>query len=343
MQPYVASVVASEYPFTEIEGAKAQAVLARTYALRHQGSKDGYDVEDSQRSQVYKGAGQATETTRRAARETAGQVLMHGAEVVDAVYSSSNGGHSASNEHVWHTDPVPYLRGRPDPYDRDAPDHRWSATVSASGVHAALSRYARGTTAVRVTRRAPSGHATEITLSPSGRRITGGQFRAAVNASLGWRTVKSTNLEISRSGSRYRLSGRGFGHGVGMSQYGARGQARAGHSYTEILAFYFEGTHLVGAIGEAMPHSPLAARPDGLRRMPTRRAVAWGLEPDTSRVQPVPPSVAAPRPTPEADYRPVRVVRDPLPNGDRVRSRPTRRADARAEAARDSTSRRRGW
>jgi stage II sporulation protein D len=350
MEPYVASVVAVEYPFREIEGAKAQAVLARTYALRHQGGQADYDLEDSQRSQVYRGLDYATDTSRRAASETAGQVLMYDGEVIEAVYSSSSGGHTADNESVWGTDPVPYLRGRPDPYDRDAPNHSWTTGADADAVHRALSRYARGTTGVRVSRRAASGHTMELTLEPSGRRITGNQFRGALNAALGWRTIRSTHVEVDRSGDRYTFRGRGFGHGVGMSQYGARGQAVAGYSYTDILGFYFQGTHLAGTVGGAMPSAPLASRPDDLRRTPTRRAVAWGLEaaPGDTRVDPTarpdaPAETDASRAS-DRDERPVWVVTEPLPNGERVRTRPTPRAEARAEAQEQSEPpRRRGW
>ena len=343
MEPYVASVVAVEYPFSEIEGAKAQAVLARTYAIRHKGDHAGYDVEDSQRSQVYRGTQSVTDVSRRAAEETAGQILKYGSEVVEAVYSSSSGGHTANNEAVWNTAPVPYLRGRPDPYDADAPDHRWTATADASRVHGALSRYARGTTGITIVERSPSGRAVQVELRPSGRTITGSQFRAAVNASLGWRTIKSTHLDIQLSGGRYTFTGRGFGHGVGMSQYGARGHSRAGASYQDILAFYFVGTHL--ETQEGAISGPLASRPDDLRRMPTRRAVAWGLETSEAETRiepqlpPAPTPVTVPR---EVDTRPAWVVRDALPNGSRVRSRPTPRAQARQEASPDSTVRT-GW
>ncbi|MEL6614532.1 MAG: SpoIID/LytB domain-containing protein [Bacteroidota bacterium] len=349
MEPYVASVVASEYPFSEIEGVKAQAVLARTYALRHRGDHDDYDVEDTQRSQVYKGVETVTAISQEAAELTRGQVLTYAGQVVEAVYSSSSGGHTANNEAVWGTSPVPYLRGRPDPYDRDAPDHRWTTSADASAVHRALSRYAGGVTGVRVVERSPSGRAVSVSLSPSGKRISGTQFRSAVNAALGWRTIRSTHIDISASGGRYTFRGRGFGHGVGMSQYGARGHARAGASYEEILRFYFQGTDLAFHDGTGLTSAPLASRPEGLRRKPTRRSVAWGLEPATSesdRVEPAPPPSATPSASPEAprerriDHRPVWVVREALPNGDRVRSRPTPRSEARAAA--DSTQRI-GW
>ncbi|MCH8030715.1 MAG: SpoIID/LytB domain-containing protein, partial [Bacteroidetes bacterium] len=126
LEDYVASVVASEYPFNELEGVKAQAILARTYALRAAGKHDAYDLVDDTRAQVYEGAEKETEVTRAATEATRGQVLTYRGSLVEALYSSSSGGHTASNEDIWNTRPVPYLRGRPDPYDSAAPDHRWS-------------------------------------------------------------------------------------------------------------------------------------------------------------------------------------------------------------------------
>ncbi|MEM1056890.1 MAG: SpoIID/LytB domain-containing protein [Bacteroidota bacterium] len=338
VEPYVASVVATEYPFREIEGVKAQAVLARTYALRHRGDHTHYDVEDTQRSQVYKGEGVATETTREAALLTTGQVLRYGSDLVEAVYSSSSGGHSANNEDVWNSTPVPYLRGRPDPFDAESPQHRWSTSADASRVHRALSRY--GSVNAIYPERSTTGHLRRVRLEPVGRTITGSQFRAAINARLGYRTLLSTNMDVRRSGDRYVFDGGGFGHGVGMSQYGARGRAKAGHPYEDILAHYFPGTALGDVEGGSA--RPLVAA-GSYRTRPIRRADARAGITDSTAF-PIPPADPQPprRQVVEPDRRPAWVVREALPNGDRVRSRPTPRREAR-DSAPEETTRRRGW
>lgn len=269
MPSYVASVVASEYPFSEIEGIKAQAVLARTYAARRIDPARPYDVDDHEGSQVYKGLDVVTARSTQAAEETRGERLYYGSELAEAVYSSSSGGHTADNESLWNGAPVPYLRGVPDPYDADAPDHRWTTTIDARDVHTALSRqYGGQIRSVSVAERSFEGRATRIELAGS-RTISASQFRATLNAALGYRTVRSTFLDIDRQGDRYVLSGRGFGHGVGMSQYGARGQAREGRSYREILAYYFQGTTV-----ERDPTSDLPAVATHAPRWPTPRREA---------------------------------------------------------------------
>lgn len=305
LEDYVASVVASEYPFTEIEGVKAQAVLARTYALRRRGAQPTYDVDDHHGSQVYKGADVVTPVTRRAAEETAGEVLTYGADLADAVYSSSSGGHTADNESVWDGAPVPYLRGVPDPYDAGAPHHTWRTTVEAAAVHRALSQRFGG----RVTGVAPGETSREgraVSLRLDGARqptISGSDFRDAVNAALGARTVRSTRFTLARRGGDYVLEGGGFGHGVGMSQYGARGQAREGRSYEDILAFYFRGTEVTGGTGgaalarvAAAPESyPVVRGSAEARRWPTpRRLVGLGAERGPERA--AEPQETAPRP-----------------------------------------------
>lgn len=243
LEPYVASVVASEYPFTEIEGAKAQAVLARTYALRAHDPARPFDITDDTGSQVYGGADAETAVSRAAAEATRGEVLVYGGALAEATYYSCSGGHTASNEDVWNGNPVPYLRGRPDPYDRACPDHRWTTTAAASGVLRALSgRFGGGVSGFEIAARAADGRVTRVRLLGADRTVSGNEFRSAVNAALGARMVRSTHFTAERAGSRYRFDGRGFGHGVGMSQYGARGQALQGRSYRDVLAFYFAGT-----------------------------------------------------------------------------------------------------
>ncbi|MEM8559446.1 MAG: SpoIID/LytB domain-containing protein, partial [Bacteroidota bacterium] len=96
LEAYVASVTAGEYPFAEPEGVKAQAVLARTYALRSRGKRGAYDLVDHTSDQVYHGADRTTAVTRAAAAATQGVVLTFDGRFAETVYSSSNGGHTAA-------------------------------------------------------------------------------------------------------------------------------------------------------------------------------------------------------------------------------------------------------
>lgn len=330
MADYVASVTAHEYPFSEIEGVKAQAVLARTYALHRAGSSPDHDLDDHQGSQVYLGVGAETAVSREATRATAGQVLRYGGALIEAVYSSSSGGHTADNETVWGTSPVPYLRGRPDPFDADAPDHAWRVAVDAGRLFGALSSRWGGVTGISVADRSREGRALRVTLhGERPQTVSASDFRAVVNARLGSRTLRSTHFSISMDGSEVVFTGRGFGHGVGMSQYGARGQARAGRSYTEILAYYFTGVTLdvlphggappssltladagpaVGTRGAAVPRAPapVVRGTWGPRRTsPTSRAAAHAAAAEeVQRVTiggPTPSAAGAATPSSDAD------------------------------------------
>ena len=280
VESYVAGVVASEYPFTEIEGTKAQAVLARTYALRARNASAPFDVTDDTGSQVYRGADAETAVSRAAAEATRGEVLTYYGALAEATYYSCSGGHTADNESVWNGLPVPYLRGRPDPYDAACPDNRWTTSADASGVLRALGRrFGGAVTGFEVLERSPEGRVTRIRLLGSGRVVSGNEFRSAVNAAFGARTVRSTLFTASRSGGRYTFEGRGFGHGVGMSQYGAAGQARQGRSYRDILAFYFAGTD-VQPLFDGSVTPPVASAPE----RPVRYASTE--PPSTPRVRP---------------------------------------------------------
>lgn len=258
LRPYVASVVAAELGFDVPEAAKAQAVLARTYALRRLGSNPTYDLDDHQGSQVFRGVGTITATSHLAAESTEGVVMTYSGRLADGTYFSSSGGHTADNESTWSSTPVPYLRGVPDPYDEGSPHHSWETSIPRPQALSALSSVVgTGATGIVIEERSRSGRVTRMhALGASRPAITGAQFRRRINAAKGWRTVKSTKFDLSLEGDQYVLRGGGFGHGVGMSQYGAMGQARLGRDYRHILAHYFTGVVLEG--DHALPSPPVA-------------------------------------------------------------------------------------
>ncbi|WP_412067664.1 SpoIID/LytB domain-containing protein [Rubrivirga sp. IMCC43871] len=307
MEPYVASVVASEFGFNAVEGAKAQAVLARTYAARRVGKNLHYDLDDHTGSQVFHGIDAASDVSRRAAHETAGEVLTYRGQLADAYYFSSSGGHTADNDAVWDGQPLPYLRGVPDPYDQGAPDHTWQTTANRSTVLRALSAEVGGSVSgIEVERRSRTGRVLRMRVI-GGRResITGAQFRRAVNAAAGDRTVRSTRFEVSASGDRYVFTGSGFGHGVGLSQYGALGQSQQGRSYREILGHYFLGADVSGSAGSVAPVLVATTSDAPVRTQPTpRHLMAQAPEPgDAAQAIPREPSALRTRYVPASGRR----------------------------------------
>jgi len=256
---YVASVVASEYGLEDQAGRRAMAVVARTYALfAIQKFEGNYDHVDGTASQVYAGLDAVTPEARQATEATSGQIVTHDGTPIQAVYSSSSGGHTASNEAVWATtEAQPYLRGREDPYDSASPHHRWSTTVRRTALLDALSQ-AQGVDVSGFTldEQTAYGRAATIRLLHPDRAsssMNANDFRLAVNRGVEGTPLKSTWFDATRDGSRYTFEGRGFGHGVGLSQWGAHAMAEQGHSYREILTFYYSGVDIETLDGRALP------------------------------------------------------------------------------------------
>jgi stage II sporulation protein D len=247
---YIASVLPSEYGFPEPEGVKAQAIVIRTYALRAKSRRDGlFDLTDDTGSQVYGGRDSETALARAAVSATRGMTITYEGELIEAVYSAHCGGHSADNEDVWSSRPVPYLRGRNDPYDKDAPVARWESRIDRDDLHDLLSRtYKTNVKGIKVRDRGSGDRATSIRLDTSGDDIDIGaqSFRVAVNARFGPESIKSTFFDIEKGGGSYRFVGRGLGHGVGLCQWGAAAQAREGRSYQDILSFYYRDVDIEG-------------------------------------------------------------------------------------------------
>ena len=250
VESYVASVLPSEYPFTEIEGAMAQAVVIRSYALSVSLRPGRASVlRDDTGSQVYRGAGRETDFSRRVASATAGSVLLHDGNVVEAVYSANCGGHTANNEDIWGTAPLPYLRARKDPYDGNAPNSRWSESIDSDDLLDGLStRFQNQVRDFKITDRGAGDHVKTIQIrfrDGSEETTSGERFRSIVNAVAGRSVINSSLFKIEKKSGRYEFEGRGSGHGVGFCQWGAAEQAKRGRDYEDILRFYYKDVEVV--------------------------------------------------------------------------------------------------
>jgi stage II sporulation protein D len=279
LEDYVASVVASEYPFDDdLEGAKAMAVVARTYALRAAKKFEGaYDHVDHTLSQVYRGHRAVTGHARQAADATRGQVLTHDGTLIEAVYFSSSGGHTANHEDVWDADRVlPYLRGRPDPHDRPSPHHEWTTRIDRTTLLQALSD-AKGFSVdgFLIADRSDEGRVRHVDLlRPDGskHRMQANAFRLIVSRRVADARLKSTWFDARRRGTAYVFEGRGYGHGVGLSQWGAHIMAGNGADYQEILRFYYAGVRIerLDGVQVAPPVLPVANE-----QVDTPRRIGW--------------------------------------------------------------------
>ncbi len=286
LEQYVAGVVASEYGLGDLEGARAMAVVARTYALRGNGRFGvAYDHVDYTASQMYEGVSAVTPAARRATAATQGEILTYGGEPILPAYFSASGGHTADNETVWASErALPYLRGRSDPYAGSSPHAAWTVQTDRSQLLGRLSRrHGFVVEGFLLSERGPDGRIRTIELlGPSGRReeVRSNDFRLFVNRGLSGRGIRSTRFDARREGGRYVFEGSGYGHGVGLSQYGAHAMAERGYGYRDILTFYYTGAQIEQLDGTTlpMPAAPVAEQQDPAEPEPatsTDRRIGW--------------------------------------------------------------------
>jgi len=243
VETYLLGIVGSEMPASwPVEALKAQAVAARTYALqrrlRRRAAGHAWDLTDSVLSQVYRGAESISPSVIEAVRATRGVVLTFAHEPAEALFHSTCGGHTLPSEQVF-GGALPYLAKRPCRWCRDSTRFRWSVDLNHEEVGALLERagLARG---FRKLERAGE-EADVIVHDRRGRHaVDPERLRAVVGAAR----LFSTRFEVARRGRGLRLDGAGYGHRVGLCQWGARGMAEEGRSYREILGYYYEGAPL---------------------------------------------------------------------------------------------------
>ncbi len=221
------------------EALKAQAVAARTYALYKRERSNGvYDLGDDQAWQVYRGLASESGGTQAAVRATAGQVLTYNGQMILAVFHSSSGGHTENVEDVWE-DPLPYLRGVPD-YDKGSPVFEWTRSFSQADLSERLSGVGK---VVSMTPERTTAFGSILSMKVVGEGGTRTMTGEAIAAALG---LRSTRFRVNRqpNSTNFTVVGRGFGHGVGLSQWGAYNLARAGYTYYQILMHYYQNTSL---------------------------------------------------------------------------------------------------
>jgi stage II sporulation protein D len=239
LEQYLYSVVGGEaFPTWPAEALKAQAVAARTYAI-YKASTSGnrfYDLDTTTNTQVYKGLNSEYVSTHEAVNSTLGQVMSYKGKTIMAVFHSSSGGHTENVEDVW-SSRLPYLRGVVD-YDQQSPVFQWNISFTSSqltnrigGIGTIRSLVPEKTT--------PLGRILTMKAigSRGSKRLTGSQIREALD-------LRSTLFTVSRANGSFEIDGRGYGHGIGLSQWGAYSLALEGVNYQEILAHYYQNASL---------------------------------------------------------------------------------------------------
>lgn len=282
LEDYLRGVVPKEIgprPPADREAVAAQAIAARTYTVKRLNQYESlpFDLFGDVQDQVYDGVSGEQSTADEAILETRGLVLADDRALIETFYSSTCGGARSDIAAVWpHRAVHPALRGGPDgprgrEWCRESRHFEWEETWDGAALGEMFRRYApallelqpgsiRGELRdVRVTKRGPSGRAALIEWETDRgrwtvpgdknrwilRRPDGGILRSVL--------IKIDVVHSGRSVSAVRVRGQGNGHGVGMCQVGALGQARTGRDFREILRSYYPGTKVRAIRGSDLP------------------------------------------------------------------------------------------
>ncbi|SEU17864.1 SpoIID/LytB domain-containing protein [Stigmatella erecta] len=237
LEEYLAAVLGSEMPVSfPPEALKAQAVAARTYALQKKLEAYGssFYLGSSVLHQVYGGVNREDPRTLAAVEATRGEVLTYELAPIEAYFHASCGGRTESGLAALQRD-LPYLQPAECPCGR-LPASRWSATVSRSELQSALGGSPSG---FRISGRTGTRRASRVATS-EGLTMDGPRFRQR----LGYTKLKSLDFEVEETSHGYHFTGRGYGHGAGLCQWGAKALADGGRNYRDILSHYYPGTDL---------------------------------------------------------------------------------------------------
>jgi len=245
MELYLRSVVPSEsYASWPLETLKAQAVAARTYAYYQMLHRKtwSYDLVDDEGDQAYKGMKRERRKTDQAVSETKGQILSHGNKPILAMYSANSGGYTADAGSIFGLS-KPYLVAHKDPKSLEGKMARWKKTYSVSHVENALNRRRlkiRGLKRIEPAIKGPSGRIIKIRIvADSGTKTV--RTRTTLRRAL---KLPEILLEIRKENGNFIFDGRGWGHGVGYSQWGSAILGKE-TSYDKILAFYYPTASLI--------------------------------------------------------------------------------------------------
>jgi stage II sporulation protein D len=255
LEEYLAGVVNAELGMVkpdEIEAAKAQAVASRSYACCKIGSKPGagYDLESSVSDQAFSPDKAMNPVVLKAVRQTEGLVLVCQGKVAAANYHSCCGGQTSFASEVWNAEDkdFPYIKPVQDTYCKGTPKFSWHDTIAAGDISAKLFGPSVALYDVVISDKGPSYRATALKVSAQTCDTT--LYKDKIRSGFTNHGLPSTKFDLScrRDGAgnvdTVILRGFGYGHGVGMCQWGAIGMARSGKGFERILAKYYRNVRI---------------------------------------------------------------------------------------------------
>jgi stage II sporulation protein D len=229
-----------------IEALKAQAVAARTYAYYHimKNNSTYYDLDASTNFQVYKGTVSETDTTNKAVDSTSGIIMVYNSIPILAYFHSTCGGRTADDRFVWKGEDLPYLTSVNCSYCKNSPFYGWQVNISLDEIYEALLKKYKTVGQIRaITLGREDNRVSNIKIEHANGiiRMTGNDFRMMFEA----KKIKSLYFEAKQTRNGLILNGHGWGHGVGMCQWGAKEMAGQGKNFYDILRFYYRGISVV--------------------------------------------------------------------------------------------------
>ena len=247
LEEYLVGVLAGEMPVSfEDEALKAQAVVARTYALRRVNEANEYDVVDTTKNQVYLDEEYLMQVwgnnyekniskIRKAVSETSHECIFYDDELIDALFFSTSVGMTENSEEIF-SNKLPYLRSVSSIWDEaNSPVYKQNYTFKLDKFYELLGLPYSKDLKIEKISVTSTGRVKEIKIN--GVLFTGQKVQQLLN-------LRSNHFSISKVGDTIKIETKGYGHGVGMSQYGANGMAKEGYSYREIIDHYYQDVEL---------------------------------------------------------------------------------------------------
>lgn len=228
------------------EVLKAQAVAARTYAYYHlmKNNSTYFDLDATSNFQVYKGKAVETEATNKAVDATSGIIMTYNNKPILAYFHSTCGGKTTDDKYVWQGEDLPYLRSVVCPYCKNSPNYSWQVELTLNEIYEALvKRYKTVGKIKAITLGREDTRVTVVKIEHDNGiiRMSGNDFRLLFDA----KKIKSLYFEAKQTRTGLILTGHGWGHGVGMCQWGAKEMAQQGIRFDRILTFYYRGIRIM--------------------------------------------------------------------------------------------------
>ncbi|MBR3888345.1 MAG: SpoIID/LytB domain-containing protein [Clostridia bacterium] len=229
-----------------LESLKAQAVASRSYAvyqILNSSANAAYHVTSTTSSQVYKDNINIRDIVKEAVDSTSGQVVLYDGKIACTYFYSTSGGHTEASENVW-TAALPYLRGVSDEYEIEVENcSNWTRTFTFDELKV-LFPYVGEIEDIEILKRSENDRVIELEITGSkGSKVL---KKNSIRTTMGASKIRSQWFDVEIEDDEAIFTGKGYGHGVGMSQNGAIGMGLEGFEYNEIIHWYYTDVEILG-------------------------------------------------------------------------------------------------